>query len=333
MGESASVPPTAPEESRVPTSRRSAARRARTAPTARPALAALTAWSIAVAALPLAGLPVSAFAQPATAQLPAEVAHTPAAPYVPSPDGVVSEMLEMAGVGPDDYLIDMGSGDGRIVLTAAKLRGARGLGIEIQEKLVALSIEAARREGVADRARFVREDLFTTDVSRATVVTLYLLPDMVNRLGDRLRTQLRPGARVLSHDYPIAGWLPETWKEFAQPEKASATGVPTAVVYLYRVPAQVDGRWQLGLPPQVSTQKVVVSLRQQWQKLDGMANVGGREVALRRVELSGERVAFDLPLGQDGRVLRLEGRARDGAIEGTIAGEGAARTWRATPMR
>jgi hypothetical protein len=303
------------------------------------AATAATAATAALVALLAAGLPSPTRAQaavaasPAAAAAPTDVAHTPAAPYVPSPDGVVSEMLDMAGVGPGDYLIDMGSGDGRIVLTAAKLRGASGLGIEIQEKLVALSIEAARREGVADRARFVREDLFTTDVSRATVVTLYLLPEMVNRLGDRLRTQLRPGARVLSHDYPIAGWLPETWKEFAQPEKANATGVPTAVVYLYRVPAQVDGRWQLSLPPQVSKRNVVLSLRQQWQKLDGMATVDGREVTLRRVALSGERVAFDLPLGQDGRVLRLEGLARDGRIEGTIAGEAASRTWRATPMR
>jgi hypothetical protein len=325
----------------VPTSRRSAARRAGAALAALTALAVSTArttWIVAVVALPLAGLPSAGFAQPAggapaSAAPPTDVAHTPAAPYVPSPDGVVSEMLDMAGVGPDDYLIDMGSGDGRIVLTAAKLRGASGLGIEIQEKLVALSIEAARREGVADRARFVREDLFTTDVSRATVVTLYLLPEMVNRLGDRLRTQLRPGARVLSHDYPIAGWLPETWKEFAQPEKASATGVPTAVVYLYRVPAQVDGRWRLSLPPQVSKQPVVLALRQQWQKLDGMATVDGREVPLRRVALSGERVSFELPLGRDGRVLRLDGHARGGAIEGTIAGEDAARTWRATPLR
>ena len=307
----------------MPTSRRSAAHRAG---------AVLTACLIGGAAPALVALPAPAGAQPTAAQPAADVPHTVAAPYVPSPDGVVSEMLDMADVGPDDYLIDMGSGDGRIVLTAAKLRGARGLGIEIQEKLVALSIEAARREGVADRARFVREDLFTTDVTQATVVTLYLLPDMVNRLGDRLRTQLRPGARVLSHDYPIAGWLPETWKEFAQPEKASATGVPTAVVYLYRIPAQVDGRWQLGLPAQVSKQRVVLSLRQQWQKLDGMATVGGREVPLRRVSLSGERVSFELPL-DNGRVLRLDGLARDGALEGTIVGEGAPRPWRATPLR
>lgn len=251
-----------------------------------------------------------------------------AGPYVPSPDGVVSEMLEMAKVGPDDYLIDMGSGDGRIVLTAAKLRGARGLGIEIQPDLVALSQEAARRQGVAERATFVRQDLFRTDVSKATVVTLYLLPDTVNMLSPKLQGELRPGTRVISHDYPIAGWLPETHREFDQPEKKSATGIPKAVVYLYRVPAQVGGRWRVTAPADLARPPMTLALRQQWQKLDGMATLAGREVPLYDVTLSGDAVSFEFAPPR-GRTARVFARAAGRTIEGTVTIDGQSRPWSA----
>jgi hypothetical protein len=252
-----------------------------------------------------------------------------AGPYVPSPDGVVAEMLEMAQVGPTDFVIDMGSGDGRIVLTAAKLRGARGLGIEIQPDLVALSQEAARRQGIADKVSFVRQDLFRTDVSKATVVTLYLLPDTVNLLAPKLQGELRPGTRVLSHDYPLAGWLPESHREFEQPEKKSATGIPKAVVYLYRVPAQVGGRWRVVAPAELARQPTSLALRQQWQKLDGMATLGGREIALQDVVLSGEAVSLSFPVAR-GRIARVDARAITGTLEGTVTLDGQARPWRAT---
>ena len=297
-------------------------------PIRRPALAALAAAVVAALA---AGAPPPVLAQPGPAKADA-APPVNAGPYVPSPDTVVAQMLDMAGVGPDDVLVDMGSGDGRIVLTAAKLKGARGLGIEIQEPLVAMSTEAARREGVADRARFVAQDLFATDVSQATVVTLYLLPHTVNLVGDKLRRELRPGTRVLSHDYPIAGWFAEEWKQFDEPEKKGATGVPSATVYLYRVPAPVAGRWTATLPAEVTRQRIALELRQQWQKVDGSASVGGREVPLESVRLSGERLSFELPL-ERGRLARFEGRARDGAIEGTVVVDGAAHPWRAGAAR
>jgi hypothetical protein len=282
------------------------------------------------AAACLAALPSAARAQSPPAETGRPALRT--APYVPSPDGVVSEMLDMADVGPADTLIDMGSGDGRIVLTAVKLRGAQGLGIEIQENLVALSIAAARRDGIAERARFVRQDLFETDVSWASVVTLYLLPETVNALDGKLRRELRPGARVLTHDYPIAGWLPESWKRFDQPEKKDATGVPSATIYLYRIPAQVGGPWRAAVPVQVSTQPVSLAMRQQWQKLDGIATVGRREVPLDDVVLRGEQVSFALRLGRD-RIARFTGRATDGRIEGRVDVDGVALPWQATPAR
>ncbi|MFZ4759720.1 MAG: SAM-dependent methyltransferase [Burkholderiaceae bacterium] len=294
-------------------------------PSSRPALRRPLLRAIAFAPLALA-LPSAAQDLP-----PVEKQPINAGPYVPSPDTVVSQMLEMAGVGPGDVLIDMGSGDGRIVLTAAKLRGAQGLGIEIDERLVRLSREAAQRDGVADRAKFVRQDLFNTDVSSATVVTIYLLPKTVDLLADKLRRDLRPGTRVISHDYPISGWLPESWRTFEEPEKKNATGVPTATVYLYRIPAPVGGTWQASVPTELTRQKVSLTLRQQWQMLDGMANVGGREVPLESVTLRGERVSFRLPI-ERGRVAEFEGVARGARIEGSVAVGDGRLPWQAARM-
>src|SRR5204862_3639029 len=118
-----------------------------------------------------------------------------AGPYVPSPQSVVSDMLRYADVGANDFLIDLGSGDGRIVLTAAKVFGARGFGVDIKEDLVKRANEAAHNEGVADRVKFVKQDLFETDVSQATVVSMYLLPDTVNMLKDKFLRELKPGTR------------------------------------------------------------------------------------------------------------------------------------------
>jgi hypothetical protein len=303
-------------------------------PTRRPLLRVLAALPALPRVLAPAAFAALCTRAASAQQHPAEPDKQPvnAGPYVPSPDGVVTKMLDMAGVGPDDVLVDMGSGDGRIVLTAAKLRGARGLGIEIDEKLVALSVEAARREGVADRARFVRQDLFATDVSEATVVTLYLLPETVNMLREKLRRELRPGARVIVHDYPLAGWLPETWQRLEEPEKKNATGVPTATVYLYRIPASVHGRWQASVPPELTRQRVALDLRQQWQKLDGMATVGGREVPLDDVELRGDRVAFALRM-ERGRMASFAGRVQGDALEGTVGIDGTTLPWRAVRAR
>src|SRR5256885_14376153 len=122
-----------------------------------------------------------------------------AGPYVPSPQSVVADMLRYAEVGPQDFLIDLGSGDGRIVLTAAKVFGARGFGVEIKGDLVKRANEAARNEGIADRVKFVQQDLFKTELAQATVITMYLLPDTVVLLKDKFLNELRPGTRIVSH--------------------------------------------------------------------------------------------------------------------------------------
>lgn len=156
--------------------------------------------------------PLVPAAGPAAAQTDFDV------PFVTTPQNVVDAMLELGGVGPDDTLIDLGSGDGRIVLTAAKRWGTKGIGYEIDARLVSNAQRMARREGVEHLARFVVEDIFIADLSAATVITMYLLPDVNLRLLPRLR-RLRPGTRLVSHDWDMGDWAPQRTVEVDAPEK------------------------------------------------------------------------------------------------------------------
>ena len=130
-------------------------------------------------------------------------------PFVPTPPAVVTAMLKVARVGPDDVVYDLGSGDGRIVIAAAKQFGARAVGIERNPALVKAARAAAERAGVAARVRFVEQDFFQADLREATVVTLYLLPTVNLKIRDKLRSELRHGARVVSHYYAMGDWLPD----------------------------------------------------------------------------------------------------------------------------
>lgn len=134
---------------------------------------------------------------------------SPDVPYVPTPQVVVDEMLEMAKVTKDDLVYDLGSGDGRIVITAAQRYGARGVGIDINPKRVAEAKENALKAGVTDRVQFLQQDLFKTDISRATVVTLYLLPRINVKLRPKLLKELKPGTRIVSHAFDMGRWEPE----------------------------------------------------------------------------------------------------------------------------
>jgi hypothetical protein len=159
------------------------------------------------------------------------------APYVPTPHGIADRMLTLANVGPHDYLIDLGSGDGRLVIAAVAKYKARGaMGIEINPDLVQHAIDQAEKAGVADRARFVAGDLFVADIEQATVVTLYLLPSMLADVEAKLRKELKPGTRVVSHDYSLPSWTPVDVITFNAPEKVSISGTERTVLWLYRVP-------------------------------------------------------------------------------------------------
>jgi len=240
-----------------------------------------------------------------------------AGPYVPSPESVVSDMLRYAEVNDRDFLIDLGSGDGRIVLTAAKVFGARGFGVEIKEDLVKRANEAARQEGLADRVKFIKADLFKTDISPATIITMYLLPDTVSLLKDKLLAELRPGTRIVSHDYPLNGWLPEKWWQMDLEEKVKISGVTTTLIYLYVVPAKVAGNWQAHMPPAISKQPATLSLKQQITRVTGTLHLDGKEVALEEPKIRGDKLTFRLP----GRKGEFSGTVKDGAIEGMLDGK------------
>ena len=249
-----------------------------------------------------------------------------AGPYVPSPQSVVADMLRYAEVGPNDFLIDLGSGDGRIVLTAAKVFGARGFGVEIKEELVKSSNEAAQKEGLAERVRFMKQDLFKTDMSQATVITMYLLPDTVNLLKDKFMNELRPGTRIVSHDYPLTGWIPEKYVQMDLEDKVQISGVTTTLIYLYVVPAKVAGRWSAQMPPAVSRQPATLQLRQQLTRVSGSARLDGRDVPLEDIKLRGDRISFKLA----GRRGEFSGLIKGNSIEGVVQTGGSKAPWSAT---
>ena len=174
---------------------------------------------------------VAARAQPITEEVP----------FIVTPDHVTVAMLELAGVGPSDYLLDLGSGDGRIVITAARRFGARGMGLEIVPDLVARSRDNARRAGVAERAEFRVQDLFQTDLTVASVITMYLLPEFNLQLRPAL-LRLAPGTRIVSHDWDMGDWHPVRTIEVEAPDKPVGRE-KLSRLHLWIVPAHVEGLW------------------------------------------------------------------------------------------
>ena len=243
--------------------------------------------------------------------------------YVPTPQVVVDEMLRMAKVGANDYLIDLGSGDGRIIITAAKRLGARGFGVDLDTYLLKVANDTARKEGIADRARFIEQNLFETDLSPATVVTSYLLPEMNEKLRPKLLA-LKPGTRIVAHDYSLGEWDPDEEKTLLVPEKV--VGDPgKSYVFLYIVPARVAGRWESQIAADGKAVPYHFSFEQSYQLVHGTARVGERDLRLPQFRMAGERMAFNLVVpGAGGPVThRFSGVVKGGDIEGTVTiGEG-----------
>ena len=159
------------------------------------------------------------------------------APYAATLTLVVDAMLKLADVGPDDFVVDLGSGDGRIVIAAVTRFKARGgLGVDIEPSLVKFSNDSAAQAGITDRVKFREQDLFKTDVGEATVVTVYLLPRAMPPLEQKLLAELKPGTRVVVQDYPFPTWRAERVVELKTPDKETSAGLPYAQLYLYKVP-------------------------------------------------------------------------------------------------
>lgn len=190
-------------------------------------------------------------------------------PFIVTAPAVTQAMLDMAQVTKNDYVIDLGAGDGRIVITAAKQFGARGLGVEIDPKLVALARENAKKANVESRALFREEDLFKTDLRAATVITMYLLPDVNIALREKLLA-LKPGTRIVSHDWDMGDWPHDDLRVVDNPDKRIGLE-KTSRVYRWTVPAKVEGRWCARAPKSVSEPalRVTLDLTQRYQKVEG----------------------------------------------------------------
>jgi precorrin-6B methylase 2 len=208
------------------------------------------------------------------------------APFVTTPEDVVAQMLALAGTGPADYVIDLGSGDGRIVIAAAKLHGAKALGVEIDGKLVEVSRENAKRAGVAGLAQFVERDVLLTDLSLATVVTIYLLPSLIDRLQPKFLDELRPGTRIVSHAFAMKGWTPDRVEKVHLRSPHLRQG-DESTIFLWIVPAQARGYWRAG--------DLSLRVHQNFQQIEVEATAGGRPVTVTEAKLEGAAISFSGP--------------------------------------
>jgi len=230
--------------------------------------------------------------------------------WVPTPPATVEKMLDMAQVTPQDFVMDLGSGDGRNVIAAAK-RGARALGVEYNPDLVELSKRLAEMEGVADKASFVQGDMYEADISKATVLALFLLTENLNRLAPKF-LELKPGSRIVLNGFGIEGWTPD--------ETSQATGEcgSWCTTHLFLVPAKVAGIWRL---PEGE-----LRLEQKFQMVSGTLTSDGRSTPITNGRLRGDQLTFTAGSAQ------YAGRVNGDAIRGDMKG-GATGVWAATRMR
>jgi SAM-dependent methyltransferase len=252
-------------------------------------------------------------------------------PFVPTPPTVVEAMLKLANLGPHDHVVDLGSGDGRIVLTAARRYKASGVGIEIDQELVDQSNAAAKKQGVADRVRFVRQDVREADLSRATVLTLYLLPGMMTTLRDKLLAELKPGSRVVSHDFHFENWKPDRSVTVETQEKYEITGNWTSEVHLWIVPARVQGNWR-GKLAGGKADEFDLDIRQGFQVFDGRLARSGHTTRLSEGRVNGQKLSF-AAAGADGRPERYTATVRGEQMTGEVrSGETVIARWSATRL-
>ena len=221
--------------------------------------------------------------------------------WVPTPESVVNKMLDLAKISPQDYLVDLGSGDGRTVITAAK-RGTRALGVEYNPDMVTISNREAARAGVTDKVRFVNGDIFATDFTQASVLTMYLLPSLNLKLRPTI-LDLKPGTRVVSHAFNMAEWEPD--------ETANIEG---RQAFLWLVPAKVAGNWTM----QIDGQTRELTLQQTFQVLSGSIKAGTEAASLVDARMRGEEIRFAYI--EKGLKREMVGRVQGNSISGTARG-------------
>ena len=227
--------------------------------------------------------------------------------WVPTPQSLVERMLQMAGVKSTDYVIDLGSGDGRTVITAAKKFGATALGIEYNPDMVELARRNATKEGVSDKAQFQQADIFATDFSKATVLTMYLLPSLNLKLRPTI-LNMRPGTRVVSHAFTMDDW---------QPDQTDSSDGRTA--YMWIVPAKVGGTWKIDVTG-AGARSYEATFNQTFQNVAGNVKADSKTVQISNGKLRGDAITFGV---DDGAHRDFTGRVSGNRIEGTVkAGSG-----------
>jgi SAM-dependent methyltransferase len=234
--------------------------------------------------------------------------------WVPTPDEVVDRMLRMAQVGPNDLVYDLGAGDGKIAIAAAKKFGARSVGIEYEPEMAKHAQGNVEKAGVAARARVVRGDIFVTDFSQATVVTMYLLPALNMKLRPTILS-MRPGTRVVSHSFTMEDW-----------EADEISSMDGRRAYFWVVPANVNGGWTL----ETGSEKAELAFEQRFQKIEGTVGLGHTQGGLRQARLSGFSIAFSY-VDNNGVKRDYTGRVTGGKMEGSFrADNGTEGRWTAT---
>ncbi len=244
-------------------------------------------------------------------------------PYEPSSEEVVKAMLEIAQVGKDDLVYDLGCGDGRIVIAAAQKTGAHGVGIDLDPERIKESLENARKANVTNQVQFFQQDLFETDISKATVVMLYLWPEVNLKLRPKLLRELKPGTRVVSHSHDMGSWKHDQTMRTPDGHR----------VYFWVIPANVTGTWEWTLPGE--KERYVMRLSQQFQLASGTLRSGPDEIPFKSLELRGDRLQIIVERFFKGQTqtLRFTGRVQGHFIEGVaeemIAGSQGRQTWKA----
>jgi len=247
-------------------------------------------------------------------------------PYVPTPDDIVAEMIRMAGITEKDIVYDLGCGDGRIVIAACKKTGARGVGVDIDPDRIAECLVNAKEARVGDRVKFIQQDLFKTDFSEATVLALYLLPELNVKLRPRILNELKPGSRVISHNYSMGDWLPDTARHMDSGH----------TIYLWKVPSNVGGTWDCRLKNEGTRiyRQRTLKLDQGYQIVAGNISTPGGPAAISGARINGADLSFTLyqkgPKGTESVVFKA--RVKGNTLEGTFESPGSKSvkgTWKA----
>jgi SAM-dependent methyltransferase len=257
------------------------------------------------------GLWINASAQPQPKK--------PDVEYVPTPHHVVAEMLRLAAVTPTDVVYDLGCGDGRVLIAAAQLYQARGVGVDIDPERIEESRVNARQAGVVDRVKFLQQDLFETDIREATVVTLYLLPQLNRQLRPKLFSDLRPGTRVVSHDFDMGDWQPD-----------QVIHVPGSTyehtVFYWIIPATVEGLWQMSVLTPAGERRYLLRLQQRYQEVRGTVNAEREAALITNATLTADRLRFTVTTGIQGEEVQMsfDGRVSGDAMRGSVEVQGGA---------